>query len=209
MQYFASLLFKFFRRIFRNVLKFIVWLFCVFKFYFHNVKHKSFRTNGLPFISIAIGGECKIDSGFKMNNNMTGNPIGRSQQCVFFVDKGAKLIIGKNVGISATAIIAYENITICDNVKIGGGVCIYDTDFHSLNPEIRLNSKSDILNKTTIPVFINENVFIGAHSTILKGVNIGKNAIIGACSVVTKNVPENEIWAGNPARKIKNVITDK
>ena len=54
-------------------------------------------------------------------------------------------------------------------------------------------------------MIIEDNVFIGAHSTILKGVTIGQNSIIGACSVVTKNIPPNEIWAGNPAKFIKKL----
>jgi acetyltransferase-like isoleucine patch superfamily enzyme len=52
-------------------------------------------------------------------------------------------------------------------------------------------------------VIIEDNVFIGAHSTILKGVTIGVNSVIGACSVVTKDIPANQIWAGNPARFIR------
>ena len=55
------------------------------------------------------------------------------------------------------------------------------------------------------PVHIKENVFIGAHSIILKGVVIGENSIIGAGSVVTKSIPSNQIWAGNPAKYIRNV----
>jgi len=54
-------------------------------------------------------------------------------------------------------------------------------------------------------VHIMKNVFIGAHSTILKGVNIGENSIIGSGSVVTKSVPSNEIWGGNPAKFIRNI----
>ena len=49
--------------------------------------------------------------------------------------------------------------------------------------------------------------FIGAHSIVLKGVTIGKHSVIGAGSVVTKNIPDNEVWAGNPARFIRRLDT--
>ena len=91
-----------------------------------------------------------------------------------------------------------------DNVKIGGGVYLYTSDFHSLNPQLRMTS-NDEKYKVNSPILVKKNAFIGAHSIILKGVIIGENSIIGAGSVVTKSVPDNEIWAGNPAKYIKNV----
>jgi acetyltransferase-like isoleucine patch superfamily enzyme len=173
--------------------------------YSNNVQFKKFNTNGIPYFMVARVGICIIGDKFNMNNGLHGNPIGRPQPCIFFVDKGATLQIGNNVGMSATAILAHQSITIGDNVKIGGGVCIYDTDFHSLDAKTRANPKLDIELKNKAPVFIGDNVFIGAHSTILKGVTLGDNAVIGACSVVTKNVPANEIWAGNPAKLIRAI----
>ena len=76
------------------------------------------------------------------------------------------------------------------------------TDFHSLDSNIR-KSKEDQKHRKEKPVIIHDNVFIGAYSIILKGVEIGENSIIGTSSVVTKQVPANQIWAGNPARFIK------
>ena len=61
----------------------------------------------------------------------------------------------------------------------------------------------DFVNKKNAPIIVKDNVFIGANATLLKGITIGENTIIGACSVVTKNVPANQIWAGNPAKFIK------
>ena len=205
MQIIISYLFKAVRRLFRFLLHWVENKYCHILFYVQNVQHRNFKTNGLPFVSVARGASCFIDEGFVMNNTLNGNPIGRPQPCVLFVDYGASLIIGKNVGISATALVAHLSITIGNNAKIGGGVCIYDTDFHSLNSKNRLTKNIDQDNEIKKAVFIDENAFIGAHSTILKGVSIGKNSVIGACSVVTKNVPDNEIWAGNPARFIKKL----
>lgn len=170
----------------------------------NNVKYSSFRTNGIPYVMIARGGKCNIGKNFAMNNGIKGNPIGSYRRCTLFVDRNAELIIGDNVGISQTALICHKSIRIGNHVKIGGGVCIYDTDFHSLNPDIR-KSKDDTKNRIEKPILIKDNVFIGAHSIILKGVTIGENSIIGAGSVVTKSIPDNQIWAGNPAKFIRNV----
>lgn len=165
----------------------------------------SYKTSGIPYIMVAFGGgKLRIGSNFTMNNGIKGNPIGCYQRCTFFVDRGAELTIGNNVGISQTAIICHKRITIGDYVKIGGGVCVYDTDFHSLDPAIR-RSPDDIKHRAEKAVIIHDNVFIGAHSIILKGVEIGENSIVGAGSVVTKSIPANQIWAGNPAKFIRNI----
>ena len=105
-----------------------------------------------------------------MNNGIKGNPIGSYRKCTLFVDRNAILTIGNHVGISQTALICHKSITIGNYVKIGGGVCIYDTDFHSLDPEIR-KSKDDLKQRIEKPVVIKDNAFIGAHSIILKGVH--------------------------------------
>lgn len=178
---------------------------CRVLFWGNNVQYSYFKTSGIPFVSVAIGGSFSVGYNLTMNNGIVGNPIGCFDRCTFFVDNGASLQIGSNLGISQAALICHLSIQIGDNVKIGGGARIYDTDFHSLDPLLRLNSATDFATKGKLPVVIENNVFIGAHSTILKGVKIGQNSIIGACSVVTKSVPDNEIWAGNPARFIRKV----
>ncbi|TDO19024.1 acyltransferase [Pedobacter duraquae] len=169
---------------------------------------KGFFSKGFPYLDIWEGGIFRIGENFKMNNGKNKNPIGRQQTCVFVVSSGATLIIGNNVGVSSVAIVCHNRIVIGNNVKLGGNVAIYDTDFHSLDARFRRDSIQDKKNTVTKEVIIHDDVFIGAHSTILKGVTIGKNSIIGACSVVAKSIPENEIWAGNPARFIKNIVND-
>lgn len=199
-----NIIYKAYRKlygIFRHKITNIVTLFL---FKCNNVTVHSFSSNGIPYIMVARRGKFIIGNNFKMNNGINGNPIGSYRKCTFFVDRDAILTIGENVGISQTAIICHISITIGNNVKIGGGVSIYDTDFHSLDPEIR-KSKDDIKYRVEKPVVIKDNAFIGAHSIILKGVTIGENSIIGAGSVVTKSVPDNQIWAGNPAKFIRNI----
>ena len=112
--------------------------------------------------------------------------------------------MGNNVSMISYRLWIYEGLTIGNNVKIGGGTCIYTTDFHSLDAKIRCSSE-DMHHRKCAPVSIHDNVFIGAHSIILKGVTIGENSIIGAGSVVTKSVPANQIWAGNPAKFIREI----
>ena len=171
----------------------------------NNVLFTSFRTSGIPYVMVARGAKgFTIGKNFAMNNGIKGNPIGCYEHCTFFVDKDAEIVIGDNVGISQTALVSHCSIRIGNNVKIGGGTCVYTTDFHSLDPVIRA-SKEDMNHRKCAPVIIGDNVFIGAKCIILKGVTIGENSIIGAGSVVTKSVPANEIWAGNPARFVRKV----
>ncbi len=199
------LIYKVIRRFFIGLTNPINNLRCHIIFWGNNINYKKFKSNGIPKVSVAIGGSCTFGNDLQMNNGASGNPIGCFERCTFFVDKGAELIIGENLGISQSAIVCHLRIKIGNNVKIGGGVCIYDTDFHSLNHKYRINPVIDMENKVKKPIVIEDNVFIGAHSLILKGVVIGENSIIGAGSVLTKSVPPNEIWAGNPAKYIKSI----
>jgi acetyltransferase-like isoleucine patch superfamily enzyme len=200
------LIYKVFRNALDQINHKIDRICCHFVFWGNDVQYKSFRSRGVPHVSVALGSRCSFGKNLSMNNGIKGNPIGVFDKCTFFVDRGANLTIGDNLGISQAAIICHVKIVIGNNVKIGGGVSIYDTDFHSLDPVARANPVTDIKSKRSMPIHIGNDVFIGAKSLILKGVSIGDNSIIGAGSIVTKSVPANQIWAGNPARFIKDVI---
>ena len=171
--------------------------------YSNNAEFSTFVSKGIPKVNISSEGICLIGENFRMNNRELSNPIGRFHRCSIIVSGEGQLTIGNNVGMSSTGLVCHHKIVIGDNVRIGGNVVIYDTDFHSLNAEDRLNLQKDQLHTKKAPVIIQDNVFVGAHSTILKGVTVGENSVIGACSVVTKDVPPNEIWAGNPAKFLK------
>ena len=146
-------------------------------------------------------GELLIGNNVRINSCESSNPIGGMTHSVISISQGARLTIGNNVGISNSALVCHKSITIGDNVLIGGGVKIYDTDFHSLDYRVRGKGKEDKGNSKEI--VIKKDAFIGAHSIILKGVTIGERAIIGAGSVVTNDVGDDEIWAGNPIHKIR------
>ena len=117
------------------------------------------------------------------------------------LSQGAKIIIGDDSGISNCAIFATEGVTIGKQVMIGAGVKIYDTDFHPVEFKERMENKP----ARKAAVTIADGAFIGAHSIILKGATIGKKSVIGAGSVVTGCVPDDEIWAGNPAKFIRKI----
>jgi acetyltransferase-like isoleucine patch superfamily enzyme len=149
-----------------------------------------FRTNN---------GIVELGDSISINSSHYANPL-KGSRCSIIVDSGARLKIGNRVGISNSNIYTKTSITIEDDVNIGANCSIFDTDFHSLDYNDRCNNGDSMVK--TAPIKIKKGAFIGASSIILKGVTIGERSIIGAGSVVTKNIPDDEIWAGNPAKHI-------
>jgi len=127
----------------------------------NNVRHENFRTSGVPYVMVARGGKMTIGKNFAMNNGAKGNPIGCFQPCTLWVDRGAEIVIGDNVGISQTALISHCRIEVQSNVKIGGGTCVYTTDFHSLDAAIRASSPT----KATVYAALSS--FAMVHSSVL------------------------------------------
>ncbi len=164
-----------------------------------NIKFK-----GTPFIR-AFGKTILGDS-LIFNSKTQYNTVGLYKNCSIYVANHATLHIGSFTGFSGVSLHCEKAITIGKYCKFGGNVCIWDTDFHSLNyVERQKLIDSDIKSE---PIVILDNVFVGANSIILKGISIGENTIIGAGSVVSKNIPSNEIWAGNPIRFIRKINSE-
>lgn len=184
----------------------------LFRKYFKIVNKIVFFRNSIPMeinsnirgkLYISNRGTIKIGKGFTVNSGKNYNPIGGDIITRLVCVHGGKLEIGEDVGISNSTIFCTSHIEIGNHVMIGGGCKIWDTDFHSLDPIMRTSSKdSQIKSK---PIIIKNYAFIGGMSIILKGVMIGSGSVIAAGSVVTKNVPDGEIWGGNPARFIRRV----
>jgi acetyltransferase-like isoleucine patch superfamily enzyme len=116
-------------------------------------------------------------------------------------NENSRIEIGENVSINnAFSAVAFSKIVIGNNVLIGVNCSIMDNDAHHL----AFNKRDQIDNSKE--VIIKDNVFLGSNVTILKGVIIGENTVIGNGSVVTKSIPANVIAAGNPARVIKELL---
>lgn len=164
---------------------------------------KHFRSCGL--IRVRNRGEIVIGNKVTINSAPMANPIGGQGRTILVAQKGAKIAIGDGTGLSNCAIFASEGVTIGKQVMIGAGVKIYDTDFHPVEFKERMENKP----ARKAAVTIADGAFIGAHSVILKGATIGKKSVIGAGSVVTGYIPDNEIWAGNPARFIRKIDNEE
>lgn len=168
-----------------------------------NINRKLVRFDGPAKLYFEKGADIKIGEKFRFCSDY--NSIDNSSYGGINVYAGAHLIIGYNTGMTNTMIWCYNRITIGNHVNVGAGTMIVDTDFHSLDWKDRRDG-IDVANKKTRPVVIKDYAFIGTRSIILKGVTIGEKSIIGAGSVVSKSVPDGEVWAGNPARFIKKII---
>ena len=164
---------------------------------------KSFGSCGTILIRNYAGkGGIVIGNNVFINSARLANPIGGDTKTIMFVGRDAKLVIADGVKISNATFFVRESISIGEQTFVGGGTRIYDSDFHSVYPEYRLDGNTHIL---SAPIVIGKRAFIGSNVQILKGVTIGDECVIGAGSVVTKNIPAGQIWAGNPAKFIKNI----
>lgn len=142
----------------------------------------------LPFSHIKIGDKCTFLS------NHRSNLIGIYTPCIIStIQQKATVEIGNNCGFSGTVIGCASYIKLGDNVRCGANTLITDSDWHI--DDYRTGPNKDVI--------IEDNVWLGYGVKVLKGVHIGQNSLIGANSVVTKDIPANVIAAGNPCKVIK------
>lgn len=113
----------------------------------------------------------------------------------------SKVIIGDHVGLNGTSIVCYGRIVIDEYSNIADAY-ITDSSAHPLTTDRRLYTAADI---PTDEVHIGKNVWISTHVVILKGVHIGENSVVAACSLVRKSLPPNIMAAGMPAEVIREV----
>lgn len=140
-----------------------------------------------PESRIVIGDGC----GF--NSSANSNLIGVNHPCILSTLKpGAAIDIGDGCGFSGTVIGCAVKIVLGDHVRCGANTLITDTDWHQDDPRTQADA----------PVIIGNHVWLGINVTVLKGVTIGDNTLVGAGSLVTRSLPANVIAAGVPAKMI-------
>lgn len=146
-------------------------------------------------------------SDFETINRIVKELLGKSDGAFinppFYCDYGTHIEVGKNFFANYNCtILDVARVVIGDNCMFAPNVSIY-TAGHPLHPEIR-----NTLYEYGVGVTIGDNVWIGGNAVICPGVHIGSNTVIGAGSVVTKDIPDWAVAAGNPCRVIRG-ITDK
>ena len=111
-----------------------------------------------------------------------------------------ELTIGKNVSINGACIGCETSIEINDYCLISD-CFLSDSDYHNLEPHLR---HSPSISKVAAPIILKHNVWIGARVTIMKGVTVGENSVVGLGSVIRKSVPDNVVVIGNPQQIVKH-----
>jgi acetyltransferase-like isoleucine patch superfamily enzyme len=153
---------------------------------------------------LSIAPDVKLGEGVKLSKfiNLYGCEIGAHTKLGAFVEIQKRASVGKNCKISSHTFIC-EGVSIADNVFVGHGVTFINDSYpRATNPDGSLQTEADWKVETTR---VQKGASIGSGATILSGIVIGENALVGAGSVVTRDVPPNAVVAGNPAKILRYV----
>jgi acetyltransferase-like isoleucine patch superfamily enzyme len=150
-----------------------------------------------------ISPDVKLGSNVKMSKfiNLYGCTIGDNVKIGAFVEIQKNAFVGNNCKISSHTFVC-EGVTIEDDVFVGHNVAFINDSYPRATAEGQLQTEADWKVEKTL---VKRGASIGSGATILSKVTIGENAIVGAGSVVTKDVPPNTIVVGNPAKKIREI----
>jgi acetyltransferase-like isoleucine patch superfamily enzyme len=164
---------------------------------------KAWRLYGIPIIQKHLRSRMSFGPGLQLRSTVRSNPLGPNHPVILCTwQEGARLEAGPEFSMTGGVLCAAERIIIGSHVSVGANTTIIDTDFHPLDPELRRLRPSEAKHA---PVVIEDNAFIGMNCLVLKGVTIGQDSVVGAGSVVTRDVPSRVIVAGNPARIVREL----
>jgi acetyltransferase-like isoleucine patch superfamily enzyme len=152
---------------------------------------------------LCIAPDVKLGKDVKLSKfiNLYGCEIGDETKIGAFVEIQKNASVGRRCKISSHTFIC-EGVTIEDNVFIGHGVMFINDSYPRATTDGQLQTEADWKVERT---FIKKGASVGSGATILAKVTVGENAIVGAGSVVTKDVPANAIVAGNPAKVLRSI----
>jgi acetyltransferase-like isoleucine patch superfamily enzyme len=152
---------------------------------------------------VCIAPDVKLGKDVKLAKfiNLYGCEVGDNTKIGAFVEIQKKATVGRNCKISSHTFVC-EGVTIEDDVFVGHSVTFINDSYPRATAGGQLQTEADWKVETTV---VKKGASIGSGSTILSRVTIGENAIVGAGSVVTKDVPANAIVAGNPARVLRYI----
>jgi acetyltransferase-like isoleucine patch superfamily enzyme len=153
---------------------------------------------------VCITPDVKLGRGVKLSRfiNLYGCEIGDDTKIGAFVEIQKNATVGKCCKISSHTFIC-EGVTVEDDVFIGHGVTFINDSYPRATTDGKLQTEADWKVERTI---VKRGASIGSGATILSNTCIGENAIVGAGSVVTRDVPANAIVAGNPARVLRQIV---
>jgi acetyltransferase-like isoleucine patch superfamily enzyme len=164
---------------------------------------RGWRLYGVPIVQKHHLSRISFGPGLQLRSSVRSNPLGPNHPVILCTwQAGARLQAGANFAMTGGSLCAAQRILIGDDVAVGANTVITDTDFHPLSYAAR---HSDPADGAVLPVTIEDDVFIGMNCLILKGVTIGQGSVVGAGSVVTREVPPHSIVAGNPARLVREL----
>ncbi len=162
---------------------------------------KHLTLKGLPIVARCPGSSITLGDYVVLVSYSSDTALGVNHPVkIETVSPQASIVIGDHVGISGGSFCAQVKVEIGAGCLLGANVMIADTDFH---PIAAANRRYNGTGVRAAEVVIGQNVFLGSNVTVLKGVYIGRNSVIGAGSLVTKDIPENAIAAGNPCRVLR------
>lgn len=158
--------------------------------------------HGVPIVTRCEGSTIEIGDRVGLCSDSRYTALGVARPVILrTLRAGASIRIGSDCGLSGTTICSSLSVQIGERCLLGADVMITDTDFHQLSATGRRHASET--NARAKSVLISNDVFVGARTIILPGVTIGEGAVVGAGSVVTRDVPAHSVCAGNPARVIR------